>query len=158
MYTVRGSGRHCNLTASILRDLGEDERKATSLSIENTVSAFPAPYQHKMSCGARITIKIGLWKELNAQLLQSLILPTIHHLSELNCKIQAPLGIQITGSMMRDILFLKANIIKLLCRTKADSYSTKEDVSLKRAQHKSAKTGPFFLSASFGNPILSFGA
>lgn len=145
MYTVRGSSRHCNLTASILRELGEDERKATSLSIENTVSAFPVPYQDKMSCRAWITLKIGLWKELSAQLLQTqiLLLPTVHHLSELNSKIQVPPRNTDHWQHDEGYLVLKADIVKLLWRTKAGSYSTKE-LKSKKSPTSISKNRPLF--------------
>lgn len=106
MYTVTGSGRHCNLIMSILRELREDDRKATSLSIENTLSACPPPYPDKKSCRVWIMIKIGLWKELCAWLLYRfklcfcLLSTTLQSWTQ---RFSFPWGIQITGSMMRDI-------------------------------------------------------
>lgn len=68
MYTVAGFGRLWNLILSILRELGGDDSKATSLHIENTTSAHPLPYPHKKSCREWIRIKTGLRKELCAWL------------------------------------------------------------------------------------------
>lgn len=104
MYTVTGSGRHGNLM-SILRELCEDS-KATSLSIENTVLACSLPYPDKKSCRVWIVMKTGLWKKLCAWLLYRfklcfcLLSTTFQSWTP---RFSFPRGIQITGSMRRDI-------------------------------------------------------
>lgn len=106
MYTVWGSGGHGNLIVSIVGELGEDDRKATSLSTENIVLTHLLPYPEEKSCRAQIMIETGLWKKLCAWLLHQFklyfcLLSTTFQSS--TQRFSSPPGIQVTGSIMRDI-------------------------------------------------------
>lgn len=128
MYTVWGSGRQGNLIVSILGELGKDDMKATSLSTESIYIflTHPLPYPEEKSFRAQITIETGLWKKLCAWLphqfkLFCLLSTTFWSSTQ---RFSCPPGIQVTGSIMRDIKSLKTDVVKLFCRTKRGSYCT----------------------------------
>lgn len=94
MYTVWGSGRQGNLIVSILGELGKDDMKATSLSTESIYIFLNT--SSPLSWGEILqgtdydwnwTVKEALC--LATTPIQTL-LPAIHHLLELNSKIQLP--------------------------------------------------------------------